>query len=596
MTAPKPQTKDNNPEFSYRDLLKASLYFLRGYKWQFIFFNVLLLIGRAANWIDVYYIGEIINFFTAYEQGQSLDKLYQYIAIIGINGVITGIIYLWANNRLAKIEIKTIYQNKKEALQKLVKFDLGWHQKENSGNKIQKLNKGLNSLEQLLRILRFQLFWYVFSFFFPLVVFAFLDLTFWLFFAVYIGAISTTQLYFMKRQSKIEEEINKENEGISGQLFETASNITTLKTTGADERINNAVFESEEKQNGRKFQLKDFEQVKFSILETIRYTGTVVFFVLISRSLISGAIAIGAIFLYWRLFNTMRMSTSNFLQTMSRLTDIKSSIGRMMSIFKDVPLEYFGTEKLEKNWKKIELRNVDFDYKEKGEGARASLKDINLTIKRGEKIGIVGQSGSGKSTLSKILMGLHKIDEGQISFDKQDFYSLSQKEVTDNLFLVLQETELFNATLRDNITMFQEMSEEKVAKAIESAQLQVVIDKLPEGLDTKVGEKGYKLSGGEKQRVGIARSLCSDAQILIFDEATSALDSKTEQTIQQSLEKSWQNKTVLVIAHRLSTLKNTDRLIIFEKGEIAEQGSFSQLSQDVTSKFHELWKLQSEHK
>ncbi|MFW6026468.1 MAG: ABC transporter ATP-binding protein [Candidatus Woesearchaeota archaeon] len=216
---------------------------------------------------------------------------------------------------------------------------------------------------------------------------------------------------------------------------------------------------------------------------------------------------------------------------------------------------------------------------------------MSFNINKNEKVGVVGYSGSGKSTLSKLLLGLYKINSGEIKIDEKNFYGFEHQNLLDNISLVIQETEMFNMSLRDNISMLKEIDSNTLQKAIKIAQLEDVIKKLPDGLDTVIGEKGYKLSGGERQRVGIARAICKNSNILILDEATSSLDPETELKIQEGLDL-LENKTMIIIAHRLSTLKNVDKILVFDKGRLVEQGNFKELLKDPNSKFYYIWSMQ----
>jgi len=216
-----------------------------------------------------------------------------------------------------------------------------------------------------------------------------------------------------------------------------------------------------------------------------------------------------------------------------------------------------------------------------------------LTINRFDKLGVVGESGSGKSTISKLMLKLYKPEKGKILVDGIDLNEFNQISITKNIGVVLQEPEMFNLSAIDNITISATKSDKKVLDtAISLSQLKPVIEKLPEKLDTLIGEKGYQLSGGERQRIGLARAICKDSQIYILDEATSALDSKTELLIQEEISTKLKNKTLIIIAHRLSTLKDVKRILVLEKGQIVESGSFSDLLKKK-HKFYQMHKLQN---
>ena len=222
---------------------------------------------------------------------------------------------------------------------------------------------------------------------------------------------------------------------------------------------------------------------------------------------------------------------------------------------------------------KIEFRNVSFSY---DKGQKNALSDIDLTIQPGETVAIVGKSGSGKTTLVNLLPRFYDITEGKLLIDGFAVNNYTLKSLRNNISLVTQEVILFNDTIFNNVA-YGPFSEEEILKAISAANMDEFVDKLPDGLKTKVGDEGILLSGGQRQRIAIARALLKDAPILIMDEATSALDTESERYIQNALEKLMQNRTTLVIAHRLSTVEKADRIIVLADGEIVESGSHKEL-------------------
>ncbi len=222
----------------------------------------------------------------------------------------------------------------------------------------------------------------------------------------------------------------------------------------------------------------------------------------------------------------------------------------------------------------IEIKNVSFGY----EDSRNVLKKVNLSIKQGEMIGIVGRSGVGKSTLINLIMRLYDTDEGEILFDGVNIRDISQECLRRQMGVVLQETMLFSGSLYQNIAYGKPMAtSEEIITAAKLAGVHQFAIKLPDGYNTIVGEKGYTLSGGERQRVAIARALLHDPRILILDEATSSLDTETEKQIQDALQKLIAGRTTIAIAHRLSTLRNANRLVVLDRGTVAEVGSHEEL-------------------
>jgi ABC-type transport system involved in Fe-S cluster assembly fused permease/ATPase subunit len=238
----------------------------------------------------------------------------------------------------------------------------------------------------------------------------------------------------------------------------------------------------------------------------------------------------------------------------------------------------------------IAFENVDFSYDPK----RQILFDMSFEVPAGHTVAVVGSSGAGKSTLSRLLFRFYDVNYGRISIGGQDIRDVTQVSLRQSLGIVPQDTVLFNDTIYYNIAYGRpEATREEVFEAARSAHIHDFIERLPDGYNAMVGERGLKLSGGEKQRVAIARTLLKRPAILIFDEATSALDSKTEKAIQAELKEISSNRTTLVIAHRLSTIVDADQILVMEHGRIVEHGNFRELI-DRNGKFAEMWHLQQE--
>jgi ATP-binding cassette subfamily B protein len=236
----------------------------------------------------------------------------------------------------------------------------------------------------------------------------------------------------------------------------------------------------------------------------------------------------------------------------------------------------------------VRFEHVYFSYNDK----REILKDLSFTIPAGTITAVVGQSGAGKSTLARLLFRFYDVQSGAILLDGQNIQEVEQASLRKVIGIVPQDTVLFNDSIAYNIAYGNpQASHEAIVEAARAAQMSQFIEHLPQGYETPVGERGLKLSGGEKQRVAIARTLLKKPALLIFDEATSALDSKTERAFQDELFNLAKNRTTLIIAHRLSTVVHADQILVMEHGQIIERGTHYQLL-EANGRYASMWQLQ----
>lgn len=248
-----------------------------------------------------------------------------------------------------------------------------------------------------------------------------------------------------------------------------------------------------------------------------------------------------------------------------------------------------GAPPLRVNGAQVRFSHVGFGY----ESNRVILTDVDFTIPAGTTTAVVGHSGSGKSTLARLLFRFYDVGSGAIEVDGQDIRAITQESLRRSIGIVPQDTVLFNDSIYYNIAYGRpEATRDEVIAAARAAQIDHFIRELPQGYDTPVGERGLKLSGGEKQRVAIARTLLKNPPILVFDEATSALDSRTEQAIQAELMRLAQNRTTLLIAHRLSTVVHADQILVMDHGRIVERGTHAELMR-AGGRYAEMWQIQA---
>ncbi len=236
--------------------------------------------------------------------------------------------------------------------------------------------------------------------------------------------------------------------------------------------------------------------------------------------------------------------------------------------------EKSGEKKIESKNLEISLKDLNFAYSNE----KPILKNISLNIEAGCKIALIGASGSGKTTLAQVISGFYAKNGGSLKYNGIDIEEIDKSSLRERIFLVLQMPILFNSTLRFNITMGDDsISDDDIYKALEIAQLTDMIEQMQEGLDTIVGRHGIRLSGGQRQRLSIARMIIANPSVVIFDESTSALDVHTEAKLQTTIAPLLKDKTVITIAHRLSTVKNADDIYVLDGGEIVQHGTHEEL-------------------
>ncbi len=581
---------DDHANFSWLDLFRAVWFFLRDLRFVYTLNLVLLAFLYLYDFVPAYVFGRLVDFFTHYEPGMSLALPYEFAVFLGVSWMAVGHMRLITKNQLGNLAIEAQYRAKVEGFQRLMDYSLTWHQTENTGNKIQRITNGVTYLRNFMVLLSKEILFSLAAIPSVILIFGHFGLDYLLLVSLYIVAFFSTEWYFQSRIQRANNAYNRSLEQSSGAYFESANNVMTIKSLGVKEKVKAGVASREGDARNHNISVRQIGTLKWRIFQTINGLTIFVFVLMITHNAAIGTLTAGTIFTLYTYLMRLSKTAGDTGEMIMDALDAKSAVGRMMPIFLGDTATASGTKPFPKDWAAITINHGSFRYAASGESF--ALADVNLSVKRGEKLGVVGKSGSGKSTLAKLLLGLYTLDQGEFTIGHTPYAEISHEHVTQHISTVLQETELFNLSLRENLTLFKRVPAELVAKAVHIAKLDEVIAALPQGLDTLIGEKGYKLSGGERQRVGIARAICSNAEILVFDEATSALDSKTESIIQARLEIELDQKTMIIIAHRLSTLKNVDRIVVFDHGTIVEEGNFKELLKNARSRFARMYTLQ----
>ncbi|MFZ2150250.1 MAG: ABC transporter ATP-binding protein [Minisyncoccia bacterium] len=584
----KKQINKETQNFSWLDVPKSVWYFLDDRK-KFLISFTILIFGFLYELLPVYVVGKIVDFFTTYQKGDSLMRFYFYILFIGVSWTIVYLTRIQVRTNINVIGQHARMNARVWGFQRLTEFSIGWHQKENTGNKLQRIFTGSDAINGWMRILRADLIKIFANILGAMVFFIFTDLKFAVVVFLYATIFLYTEFYFGNKLLLLSDEFNKFNQKAGGTYVESANNMLAIKALGNEKNAVERVLEKETYSRDIAIQKAYVQTSKWRILHILGGITWVIFLYFVGNSVISNTMSIGMIVVFFTYFSKVGENLGATSSAHMDLIDLKSDLGQMMPIFNQTEFVKTGKETFPKNWDKIEIKNGVMDY---GSG-QSGLNDFSLTLSKNTKTGVAGLSGSGKSTLAKIILGLYALRKGEFKIGNKDYYSISHNETLSNISVVLQETELFNLSLRDNITMMREEDSNLLDIAVNISELKEVIAKLPQGLDSMIGEKGYMLSGGERQRLGIARAIYKSAPIIILDEATSSLDSETEGKIMEKLLGEYgKDKTFLIIAHRLGTLKYTDNIVVMGQGKVLEEGSYNALMDNFDSVFYRMNKEQ----
>ena len=479
-----------------------------------------------------------------------------------------------------------------ETFRHIHKLSMRYHITRKTGGLSRIIERGVKGVDFLLRFMLFSIGPLVLELLFVAAIF------FFAFDARYLAVVVVTIAIYVwftfkvtEWRVKLRREMNDQDTDANQKAIDSLLNFETVKYFGAEER-EAARYDVAMQRYERAALLTSYSLAFLNFGQSFFITGGLVaVMVMAAMGVQDGTLTVGD-FVMVNAYMIQITMPLNFLGTVYR--EIRQALVDMAEMFDLLAQPAEITEKpgarpLAVAGGEVVLDDVHFGYTPE----RPILKGLSLTVPAGQSVAIVGPSGSGKSTIGRLLFRFYDVNSGALRIDGQDVRDITLHSLHRAIGVVPQDTVLFNDTIRYNIAYGRDnATEAEVVAAAKAAQIHDFILSLPEGYDTAVGERGLKLSGGEKQRVGIARTLLKNPPLLLLDEATSALDTETEREIQGALKRAAEGRTVLMIAHRLSTVADADQIIVLEDGRIAEQGTHQQLVARK-GRYYSLWQRQA---
>lgn len=566
--------------------------------WPLLLSTVVYVIQSAPIWAIPICSANIINLATkAVSEGAIGGEIWSGLFI---NAVV--LILLIAQNIpstmlrwriVSKMIRRTSAGIKSSVVRKLQSLSITYHKDMQTGRIQSKFLKDTDSVDNLFNLLMFSLIPNVIN---VLVATAIsLDGNIWvaLFFLLIIPCNVGLTRFFQKRIRKRYRDYRVDTENMSMKLSTMLEMIPVTKAHGLEKKEIERVEESIRRlaTSGRRMDTTNAQFGSASYVVNAILSAACLLFC--SFLAIKGIIKIGDIVLYQSMFSSLSGAISGLISVMPNLSSGFEALSSVSEIMEATNVEItIGKRSVADITGAIEFENVSYRYPD-SEGY--VVKDLQLKVRAGECIAVVGSSGSGKSTLMNLIIGFLTPTEGRILVDGTSITDLNLAEYRHHISVVPQSSILFSGSIRENITYgLDAYSEEDLQRVAEMANLNEFVKDLPDGLNTNVGEHGDKLSGGQKQRITIARALIRNPKILILDEATSALDNISEYHVQQAVSKSIRGRTTFIVAHRLSTIRDADRIVVMEGGRAVEIGTFEELM-EKQGKFYQLKQMNELH-
>ena len=568
--------------------LRTLVHLYKGNYHKFVLAVICFFAKHACVWVLPIITANIINDVTSHNPDTFRNIIFYSILEAGLILLNIPMNYLYTSYK----SLATRYAEtglRKALIRKLQQLSISYHVETQSGRLQSKIMRDVEAVEGLSTQLFLSILNIALNIGVALVVTISKSRIVFIFFLLTtpVAAMVTFRNIMKKRNT----EFRKEMEETSARVMEMVELVPVTRAHALED-------EEVAKMSGQLFAVAE-KGYKLDLIQALFGSGgwgvfqifQVICLAFTGYLAIGGKIQAGDITLYQSYFATVVNQVSSIvtlLPTIAKGIESVNSIGEVL-LSEDIE-DNEGKEKLEQVTGTFDFEDVCFHYKNNEHNV---LNHLNLHVKSGETIALVGESGAGKSTILNLVIGFNQAESGKVLIDGKDISKIDLRTYRKHLAVVPQTSILFSGTIRDNITYgCENVSEEELQKVIKAANLSDLIASLPKGLDTMVGEHGGKLSGGQRQRISIARALIRDPKVIVLDEATSALDSISEKLIQQALNNLTEGRTTFIVAHRLSTIRDADRIAVIADGRCAEYGTYEELMA-LQGEFYQLKQIQS---
>jgi len=589
---------DSAPPSSFQSLVRL-LRYAKGYRRQIIAATVCSIINKLFDIAPEILIGIAIDVVVNQEQS-FVAKLGLETAESQIGALAVLTFLIWAGESLFEYLYMILWRNlaqrlqsdfRQDAYEHIQKQDMGFFEARSSGQLIAVLNDDVNQLERFLdggandliqvfvTVIAVGAVFFVLSPLIALLAFTPIPIIIW-------GAF-----FFQKRATPLYANVRDKVGVLATRLSNNIGGMATIKSfTAEDKEAARVRADSEAYAEANRRAIR----VSSAFIPVIRMailTGFLFTFVVGGLQTLNGTLNVGAYGVLVFLTQRLLWPLTGLAQTIDLYERAMASTRRILALI-HTPVEVpdSGKQALPSPVRgEVRFDNVSFEYGSSGAG----VHNVSIDVPAGNTLALVGATGSGKSTLMKLLLRFYQPGNGRIQLDGIPIEDLSLKSLRSTIGLVSQDVFLFEGTIRDNIAYGRpEAADDEVVAAAKTAEAWEFIQRLPQGLDTAVGERGVRLSGGQRQRLSLARALLKEPAILVLDEATSAVDNETEAAIQRSLAHISHERTVIMIAHRLSTIVHADRIVVLEHGRIVESGTHDELLDRQTAYWSQ-WQVQT---